>query len=163
MLELNGTIIAVILNFIILIWMLNKFLYKPVQETLLKRKNFIESSLTEASQKEREAAELKNKYEEQIGQAKSEAHSIVNKASALVEKMKLESFESAKADAHFIREKAEKEAVEIKNNAVLSAKKDIAAIACAIAGKFMKKNIDAGTHKVLIDDMVSKIDRINLN
>lgn len=163
MLELNGTIIAVILNFIILIWMLNKFLYKPVQDILLKRKNFIESSLNEASQKEKEAVELKNKYEDQIKHAKSEAHAIVNKASVLVEKMKLESFESAKADAHFIREKAEKEAVEIKNNAVLSARKDIADIACAIAQKFMKKNIDAGTHKVLIDDMVSKIDRINLN
>ena len=45
MIELNGTIIAVILNFIILVWILQHFLYKPISDILRERREYVEKPI----------------------------------------------------------------------------------------------------------------------
>lgn len=163
MLEINGTLIAVLINFLLLIWLLNYFLYKPINKILSERKEYIESTLKAANEKQRDADALKAEYEGNIKNAKAESQKIINRASVLVEKMKLEAFESAKVDGDFIRKRAEKEAEDIKRQALVAAKKDFAKIVCNAAGRFMKKNIDEKSHKVLIDDMFSEANRADLN
>lgn len=65
--ELNwSTFFLEILNFLILVWILKRFLYKPVMATIAKRRALVEQTLAEAQTKMAEAEALKNRYESRL-------------------------------------------------------------------------------------------------
>lgn len=73
-------VIAQLINFWILIYLLNKILYKPIMDILNKREQTIKESLSEAERANqilREAEENKNKI---ISDAKTLAWDIIEKA-----------------------------------------------------------------------------------
>lgn len=56
------TVIAQIINFLILVWLLKRFLYKPVLNAIDKREKTIASQLEEAANKKREARQERETY-----------------------------------------------------------------------------------------------------
>jgi len=62
--ELNwSTFILEIINFLVLVWILQRFLYKPVLDMITRRRGQIEQSLQEAKNDRREAERLQHLYE----------------------------------------------------------------------------------------------------
>ncbi len=163
MLELNGTLIAVIANFLILVWILNKFLYAPVRNALLERKNAIESDINSAKKKLEDASRLKADYDDRLGKSKEEAQAIIKNATAAGERIKGELLASAKNDALQVRAQAEKDATEIKKDALSSAKHQLSSLIVMAAGKIIGRSMDESLHKDILEDTVRKIDQVNLN
>jgi F-type H+-transporting ATPase subunit b len=65
--ELNwSTFILEIINFLILVWILKRFLYKPIMDSIAARRASIEQGLQEAKQKEQTAQSLKTQYEHRL-------------------------------------------------------------------------------------------------
>jgi F-type H+-transporting ATPase subunit b len=57
------TFVLEIINFLVLLWILKRFLYKPVLEAIARRKAAIEKTLADANAIQNEAQALKNQYE----------------------------------------------------------------------------------------------------
>lgn len=66
------TIIAQILNFGVLIFLLNKFLYKPVLKTMDKRRNEIKQKIEETEKKLEESDKLKENYLNKLKEVEEE-------------------------------------------------------------------------------------------
>jgi len=65
--ELNwSTFFLEILNFLVLVWILKRFLYKPVLATIAQRRASIENTLAEARSSMDEAQSLKDRYERRL-------------------------------------------------------------------------------------------------
>ena len=60
------TFIVQIINFLLLLFLLNKFLYKPIINTINERKKYIKTSIEDAENKLKEAEEANNKYQSEI-------------------------------------------------------------------------------------------------
>ncbi|MDD5269032.1 MAG: F0F1 ATP synthase subunit delta [Methylococcales bacterium] len=58
-----STFILEIINFLILIWILQRLFYKPLLETIAKRKQFIDQSLADAKIMQQQAEEQRSHYE----------------------------------------------------------------------------------------------------
>jgi F-type H+-transporting ATPase subunit b len=58
-----STFILEIFNFLILIWILQRLFYKPLLETIAKRKQFIDQSLADAKTMQQQAEEQRSLYE----------------------------------------------------------------------------------------------------
>ncbi len=56
------TVIAQIINFLILVWLLKRFLYKPILDAIDERERNIVSKIEEANKKESDAAAEREKY-----------------------------------------------------------------------------------------------------
>lgn len=69
------TFILEIINFLILVWILKRFLYQPILSVIARRRADIEKSLSDALQIKEEANELKHKNEQYLieWEAKKEA------------------------------------------------------------------------------------------
>ena len=80
MVDLNGTLVLQILNFIVLVLILAKYAYKPLLQTMEERKRRIENDLTSAEQAREEAAALKAEYTAQLQEARKEAQGIIETA-----------------------------------------------------------------------------------
>lgn len=69
-----------ILNLLILLFLMKKFLYKPVLSVIAKRKELIESRFEEAKQSKEEAYRLKEQYENCLLEVKEEKAAILKEA-----------------------------------------------------------------------------------
>jgi F-type H+-transporting ATPase subunit b len=57
-----STFILEIINFLILIWILQRLFYKPLLEVIAKRKQFIDQSLADAKIMQQQAEEQRSFY-----------------------------------------------------------------------------------------------------
>jgi len=60
------TFILELLNFVVLIWILNRFLYRPVMNVIAQRKATIQKTLSEAETTGNEARALQSQYENRL-------------------------------------------------------------------------------------------------
>ena len=80
MVDINGTLIAQILNFFVLVLILAKFAYKPLLQIMEERKQRIENDLLQAQRAKEEAETLQADYAAQLQLARKEAQAIVEAA-----------------------------------------------------------------------------------
>ena len=106
------TVIAQVINFLILVWLLKKFLYKPILNAVNQREKKIRDQLKDADDKkaaaQKEQDDFKKKNEDFDQQKKALMEKAV--ADANTEKQKL--IDGAKADADTLRTNMEKAAKE---------------------------------------------------
>ncbi len=61
-----SSFILEIINFLVLIWLLKRFFYLPIQKTILKRKKIVQESLDKAENLQKVAQQLQDKYENRL-------------------------------------------------------------------------------------------------
>ena len=102
------TVIAQIINFFVLVWLLRRFLYKPVLKAIDERENKIASELKDAKAKETEAkkeqAEFLEKNEKFDQQKKKLIDNVIAETNEELEKL----LEEARNEAAVLRSKLEK-------------------------------------------------------
>jgi F-type H+-transporting ATPase subunit b len=62
-----STIVLEIINFLVLVWLLKRFLYQPVLQAIARRKAEIEASISDAETKRAEADSLRRQYQNRLG------------------------------------------------------------------------------------------------
>ena len=98
MVELNSTLVIQMINFFLLIFLLNVFLYKPILKIIQKRNNLMNKSREETLSLHEAVDKKVAEYEEKLHQARMEAMNQrdqikaegVNAAAAIVEEAKNE-------------------------------------------------------------------------
>jgi F-type H+-transporting ATPase subunit b len=66
-LELSwSTFLLEIINFLVLVWILKRFLYKPVMDVIARRRSGIEDQIAEARRQHADAEALKSEYENRL-------------------------------------------------------------------------------------------------
>lgn len=80
--ELNwSTFVLEIINFLVLIWILKRFIYKPVLNVIAQRRIAIENQSAEAQRLQEEAIQLKSQYQSRLsdwGQERQQARDTLN-------------------------------------------------------------------------------------
>lgn len=74
------TVIAQIFNFLILVWLLKRFLYQPIIDAMSKREQRISEGLRQAELRERAADESINIYQSKLEQLEQEAQRYIEGA-----------------------------------------------------------------------------------
>jgi len=156
--DLNATLIAQIINFLILVAILTKFAYKPLLKALADRQARIADSL-ETADKERSAAEqLKREYLEQLAQARTQAQAIVDKASKLAETTKDEILQEARTEHARLLKEAREEIVREQQRAIAELKNEVVSLSIAAATKIIGHNIDSAANAKLVTDFIDRLD-----
>jgi F-type H+-transporting ATPase subunit b len=156
--DLNATLIAQIINFLILVAILTKFAYKPLLKALADRQARIADSL-ETADKERSAAEqLKREYLEQLAQARTQAQAIVDKASKLAETTKDEILQEARTEHARLLAEAREEIAREQQRAIAELKNEVVSLSIAAATKIIGHNIDTSANAKLVTDFIDRLD-----
>ena len=150
-------IIAQIVNFVLLLIILQRLAYKPVLKMLKDRTDKIDKSLRQAKKIEEELKNTEETKLAEIKKAKKESQEIIKEAYDISEKKSQESIERTKTKTQEIVEKAKQEIKAEKESSIQEAKKEIADISIQIARKVIGKNIDENKQKDLVDDVLKKV------
>jgi len=68
-----------IVNFVVLLFILKRLLYKPVKEIMEKRKGLIEKTIEDAEKEKKEALELKERHQEEMNKLKGLQITMIEK------------------------------------------------------------------------------------
>ena len=147
---LPWTFIAQILNLFIQLYLIKRFLFRPIHAVLEKRKALADGQLEDARIARRDAENLKSGYEARLLTAKTEATRLLQNAQT-------EIIRAAREEAAGLKSKAEADILQEKKKAINEIKHEIGSIAMEIAGKVVEREISAEDHQKLIDEFIENV------
>ncbi len=148
------TIIFQICNLLILVALMKKFLFKPVQNILNKRQQEIDGIYAAADADRSSAAEMKEEYTRRMSSAREEADRLVRTAVDEANRKGDEIVDVANQQAANIKRKAESEIAQERLKAYTELKRDISGMAVDIAEKMVGREINEADQAGLVDDFI---------
>lgn len=151
------TFLAQIANLFIQVLLIKRFLFKPVNEILKKRKELADAEIQKAVKAKEEALAIKAEYEQNMQEAKNKANDILMTAQKTAAIQSEEMLKDASTQAAAIKAKAEKDIAQEKRKAVNDIRSEIGDMAVEIAGKVIEREISEEDHEKLINDFISNV------
>lgn len=146
-------LLAQIINFILLLLILKKFLYGPIVGMLDKRKKAIDEGLKNAEEARLAVEKAQSGYEQKIALAVKEADKILTEAKKQAKDESEQIIAAASANSTQMIEKTKKQ-IEIEKTRVLSeAKKELADLVIAATQKLISKDPDKNSIKEIVDEI----------
>ena len=151
------TFIAQICNLFIQVYLIKRFLFKPINEMLEKRRQMADAQIQDAVKAKNEADAIKAEYEQNMLEAKNKANDILISAQKTAAVQSEAMLKEATSQAAAIKAKAENDIAQEKRKAVNEIKGGIGGMAMEIAGKVIEREICEEDHRKLIDEFISNV------
>ena len=144
-------VLASIVNFLVLLYLLRRFMWGPITATLDRRAAKIREGLelTEAARRERE--QLKQDVERILAQARREAAEIGERMTKAAESAAADIRTAAKAEADRIREKGRTDAQHLHDQALAQLRSEVASMVVLAASRILGREISPEQHRALIE------------
>lgn len=157
MVNINATLIAQILNFLVLVFVLAKFAYKPLLGMMEERKNKIASDLETAEQAKKDAEAVKAEYAAKLADARQEAQAIIDNA----RKTAQAAHDKIMADTKVEQEQyvaAQKEIIATeKKKAMDEVRAQVISLSMIAAGKIVEQKLNSEEDKKMASKIVDSI------
>jgi len=150
-----------LIAFLIILFILKKFAWKPILSMLNERETKIAQSIAAAENMKKEIADMKAENDILLAQAREERSQILKEAKEAKEKMIADAKEKAKEEAAKIISDANAQILQSKNKAITEVKNQIGLLTVGIAEKVLKKNLQSDKEQ---QEYIQKLTSdINLN
>jgi F-type H+-transporting ATPase subunit b len=161
-LGIDGTwFLSQLVNFAFLLFILQRFLYKPMLNMLHKRQDRIRESMDYAERVKQEAARAQTDYEETIEESRREGQAIIAQAAQQAERAREDILARAQEEANKVKGKA-LEDVEYERKRVMAELRDqVAELAILAASRVLGKTLDEQAHRQVIDDFLTETGKLN--
>lgn len=144
-------------NFFILLFLLKKFLYKPILKFLRERRQSIEEGLKKSELAERQFKEFREVQAKELAKTRQEAQRIVDEAKKRAEQAQKQMLAAGKAQAEALFIKAEKDIEQVKNQRLAEAEKEIGRLAIEGLEYMLKEKVSEEKKSSLQDEAIQHI------
>ena len=160
--EINWfTVIAQIVNFLILVWLLKRFLYKPVLEAIDAREQKIALRLEEAAIKEAEAKKNQDLFRQKNDAFDKERSSKMNEVRQEVNSEKERLLEEARNESTALRSKFEESFKQKQQEITVALKRKTKDAVFSIASKTLSDLGNASLEDQIIKVFIHKINTLD--
>lgn len=147
-------LLAQVVNFAILLWVLKRYAYKPMLDMMDARSAKIEKGLSDAENATKKLTEIEQKEKEVLGAAQAEGKQIL--AAAEESAKKRDTAKLAETEAQVKKLLADSEAKMTADQAKMlaEAKGELAETVLLAVEKILREKLDAGKEKEMIEKML---------
>ncbi|GIX34715.1 MAG: ATP synthase subunit b [Lysobacteraceae bacterium] len=153
----NATFLGQAIFFAILIWFCWKFIWPPLMNAIEERQKKIAEGLAAADRSQRELAQAEDKVAELLKEARGKANEIIEQAHARANQIIDKAKEDAIVEANRQKAAALAEIELAANKAREALRAEVATLVVAGAEKLIRREIDAGAHKALLDELAGQL------
>lgn len=156
MLKFDWNFLWTIIDLIIFFVLMKVFLFKPIKKTLDARKELVDKQFKDADDAQKQAEELKEKYQSELDSVENEKKQIISdaRADAKIEYNKI--VDKAQGEAEKIKASAKRAAEIETEKAKKAAKEQIAALAMEAAEKVVSEKVSAESDSRLYDEFLNE-------
>jgi F-type H+-transporting ATPase subunit b len=137
-----GLIFWTLVVFLLTMFILRKFAWKPILQTLNDREKGIADSIASAEKIKAEMSQMKSEHEQVLLEAKAERSKILKEAKDIKDQIISEARQQAKVEARKIIEEAQVVINNQKMAAVVDVKNQIGSLVVEVAEKILRKQLD---------------------
>ena len=160
MIEINATMIAQVVNFLILAAILRALAYEPVAKMLKQRSDKIKDAIDKADADKKAAEETLKQYKSQLADAQKRAAEIVEKAEITARQERDALVAETKKEIERLKQNAQLEIQNERNRAFEQMQKEIVTLSLAAAEKIVEKNLTSKENDKLVNDFIAGLDNI---
>lgn len=144
-------------GFIILAFMLTKFLIRPINNLLEERTNTIQGKLDDAEKARQEMISMRGEYEQRINNIETEARERIQEATKEAHAARDLLLAEAREQSEKLIERGKEEIQREKDKALVEIRDQVADLAILAAGQIIEKSLDDAAHRALIDDILNDV------
>ena len=152
------SLILHVVNFIILLLLLKRFLYRPVLRMLDERANRVRESMEQAEEVRRQSDAAEAERTRILDEARRQAAESVNRALAEAEQIRTTKRHEAEEEAQRIISRAEQEAMAERQQVEQELRSYVADLAVLAAERIIRRNLDTQTNRQLVDQFLVERD-----
>ena len=150
------TLLFSLLIFVLLIFLLARYAWKPIMEGLDKRESGIANSINEARTANEKAQALLAQYQQQLQAARDEDSDLVAEAKQDAQRAREKIMAEANVEAQRQRDKAVAEINAAKDEAVRELAERSVDSAVSLAGSLVGKELSTNDHQRLIEQSLER-------
>ncbi len=159
-LGLDGKLLAAqIVNFIILLLILRKFLYKPLVGMLEKRRETIESGMNKAEEIEKRYADFQVDHAKRIEESKAESASMIEQAKQAAEAMRQDTLAKTQAESEALLARAKDEIDRSKEKMLQELKQEVGSLVITLTSKVIGKTLGKDEQDKLVKEAMSEVNK----
>ena len=161
LINLNITILIQAINFLILVLLLSKFLFKPLTRFLADRSEGIAKALDEAKTAREAAAKAHEEYQTRIRETQKEAAAIREQVRHEVEAERQRMLQASREEAQSLVASAKVEIEAETRRAKASLREEAVGLALGAAERLLRRSVSTEDQKRLADQYVRDLESKN--
>lgn len=152
-----GLMVWTAISFLILVFVLGRFAWKPILVALEKREGKIRSDLEQAEKSQREAEALRLKYERDLAEAQRKMQEMVNAARAEGGVIREKIIRDARDESEKLLEKGRRELSLETERLKDELKKDVADLSLGISEKILERSVDKKVAEEVVKESLAAL------
>jgi F-type H+-transporting ATPase subunit b len=153
-----GLMIWTIICFLIVLFVLQRYAFGPIQQMIDARRQRIEEAITEADNAREEARNLLEEHRKLIGQAKSESEEILVEARRVADAQRERVREETEEDRQRRLEETRRQIEQATAQALGEIRDEVGRLSLLAAEKITRKSLTDADQQRLIDEALAEID-----
>ena len=153
-----GLMIWTIVCFLVVLFVLKKYAFGPIQQMIDQRRERIEQAIAEADNAREEARKLLEEHRKLIGQAKAESEEILVEARRLADAQRDRVKQETEEDRQRRLEETRRQIEQATAQALGQIRDEVGRLSLLAAEKITRKSLTGADQKRLIDEALAEID-----
>lgn len=150
------TLLAQVINFVILFGLLYLVAYKPIMRMLDERSRKVKESMEQTEFIKEQAAHAEEEAEKRIEAASREGQELVTRAVRTGEEMRQQAQQEARQDAEALIARARTAIQREQDDAIGELRKEFADLTILAAEKVIDRSLDKKAHRQIIDKVLEE-------
>ena len=153
-----GLMIWTIVCFLVVLFVLKRYAFGPIQQMIDQRRERIEQAIAEADNAREEARHLLEEHRKLIGQAKSESEEILGEARRLADAQRDRVKQETEEDRQRRLEETRRQIEQATAQALGEIRNEVGKLSLLAAEKITRKSLTGADQQRLIDEALAEID-----
>lgn len=148
------------INFLVLVWLLRHFLYRPVKDVIEKRKELAEHALAEAEKREAEAEAERQRFEEKRAGLTMEREEMLNALHVQMDTERSRALDEARRTAQQVLDDARAAVTKERESVLAETRQEVAALASALASSVLRDCGGMTPDSALLERLVASVNAL---
>jgi F-type H+-transporting ATPase subunit b len=154
----NATFFVELIIFLIVLFVLWRFILPPIQNALKERHDTVQRTIDDNREANRQFTAAREKHQEMLGEARAESAKIRDEARAHGQAVLDEFRQRAQAEADEVRRAGEQRLAEQRDRVVADLRGQIGSMSETLAGRVVGTDVTAGgAHRAVVDEYLGSL------
>lgn len=155
--DITITLVAQIISFVVLVWLVNKYLWAPLSALMEARRKKISDGLSASERGKHELKLAQERSTELLREAKEKANDIIAQANSRSNQILEEARNNAKEEADRVVAQASAEIDREVNRAKEALREQVSDVATTGAERILKREVTSKDHESAMADLIARI------
>ena len=148
---------AQLANFLLLLYLLNRFLFKPLLARMDERSAKIAKGLEDAEVAARDRELARAEREAAVAEARKEAADMLARANKIAEDTRNEIVREAREESERVTARAREEIAAERDRALAEIRREVADLALEAASRLVRREMDGPTQRRLVEEFLTEV------